>query len=101
MLMANAVDELAKKTTGKKSIAMEAFARGLRMLPTIIADNGGYDSSDLVAQLRAAHYHGNSASGLDMVNGTVGDMSKLRIMDSFKVKQQVLLSGAEAAGSIR
>jgi len=100
MLMALAVDELAKNTKGKKAIAMEAFARALRMIPTIIADNGGYDSSDLVAQLRAEHYKGNKTAGLDMTNGTVGDVAKLRIVESFKVKQQVLLSATEAAEMI-
>jgi T-complex protein 1 subunit beta len=100
VLMANAVDELAKNTKGKQAIAMEAYARAMRMLPTIIADNGGYDSSELVSQLRAEHYRGNKTMGLDMVNGIIGDMAKLRVVDSFKVKQQVLLSGTEAAEMI-
>jgi hypothetical protein len=30
---------------GKKSLAMEAFARALRQLPTTIADNAGLDSA--------------------------------------------------------
>ena len=30
---------------------MEAFARALRQLPTIIADNAGLDSSELVTQV--------------------------------------------------
>jgi len=33
-------------------------------LPTIIADNGGYDSADLVAKLRAAHTDGKATNGL-------------------------------------
>jgi T-complex protein 1 subunit beta len=33
----------------------------------------------------------------DMTNGTVGDVAKLGITESFKVKSQVLLSAAEAA----
>lgn len=37
---------------------MEAYARALRQLPTIIADNGGYDGSDLISSLRAAHAQG-------------------------------------------
>jgi T-complex protein 1 subunit beta len=36
----------------------------LRQLPTILADNAGYDSADLVAKLRAAHYEGNATIGL-------------------------------------
>eukprot|EP01118_Nematostelium_gracile_P017301 TRINITY_DN734_c0_g1_i1.p1 TRINITY_DN734_c0_g1~~TRINITY_DN734_c0_g1_i1.p1 ORF type:complete len:546 (-),score=177.48 TRINITY_DN734_c0_g1_i1:50-1510(-) len=100
MLMANAVDEESKKTRGKRAIAMEAFARALRMLPTYIADNGGYDSSELVAQLRAEHFQGKNSMGLDMSSGVIADMSTLRVVDSFKVKQQMLLSAAEAAEMI-
>ena len=33
-------------------------------LPTAIADNAGYDSSELVANLRAAHAKGNNTAGL-------------------------------------
>jgi T-complex protein 1 subunit beta len=100
MLMAKAVDELAKRTPGKKAIAIEAFARALRMIPTIIADNAGYDSSELVAQLRAQHYNGNTTAGLDMVKGEIGDVFALGITESFKVKSQVLRSAAEAAEMI-
>ncbi len=64
MLMANAVQELASKTPGKESIAVEAFAKALRQLPTIIADNAGYDSSELVSQLRALHSEGKVTMGL-------------------------------------
>ena len=35
-----------------------------------------------------------------MEAGTIGDMSSLGITESFKVKQQVLVSGAEAAEMI-
>lgn len=64
MLMAKAVDDVAAKTAGKKALAVEAFARALRKLPTYLADNGGFDSSELVSQLRAAHNEGKSTCGL-------------------------------------
>ncbi|XP_030070367.1 T-complex protein 1 subunit beta [Microcaecilia unicolor] len=97
MLMANAVTELANRTPGKESVAMDSFAKALRTLPIIIADNAGYDSADLISQLRAAHSEGKSTYGLDMQNGTIGDMACLGITESFLVKRQVLLSAAEAA----
>lgn len=100
MLMAQAVSELAHKTPGKESIAMEAFAKALRKLPTIIADNAGYDSSDLVAQLRAMHAEGNKIAGLNMDEGKVDDVQKLGITESFHLKRQVLLSASEAAEMI-
>lgn len=99
-LMAHAVDELAKKTAGKHALAVEAFARALRALPGIIASNAGYDSSDLVAQLRAAHAAGNTTAGLDMDHGRVGDMRSLGITESYKLKRQMVASAVEGAEMI-
>lgn len=64
MLMSVAVEDAAKTVKGKKALAVEAFARALRQIPTILADNAGYDSSDLVTRLRAAHYEGKADAGL-------------------------------------
>jgi len=100
VLMSKAVDELAAVTPGKKAIAMESFARALRQIPTILADNAGYDSSELVSQLRAAHYEGKNTYGLDMYNGKVACMRELGITESLKLKRQVLLSASEAAEMI-
>lgn len=99
-LMAKAVEEAAAKTAGKKALAVESFARALRKIPTIIADNAGYDSSDLVAKLRAAHHQGRTTSGLDMKNGDIGDMEELGVTESYRVKSQVVLSASEAAEMI-
>lgn len=100
MLMANAVSQLAAKTPGKEAVAMEAFAKSLRQLPTVIADNAGYDSAQLVSELRAAHSEGKDMYGLNMEEGKIDDLSKLGITESFLVKRQVLLSAAEAAEMI-
>lgn len=99
-LMAHAVDEVAKTTSGKKALAVEGFARALRSLPEIIASNAGYDSSELVAQLRAAHAAGNSTAGLDMDKGCIGNVRELGITESFKLKRQMLASAVEGAEMI-
>ena len=98
--MARAVDEAAASTAGKAALAMGAFARALRQLPSIVADNGGYDSAELVTQLRAAHAEGRTTAGLDMAKGAVGDMAELGITESLKSKMSVLNSAAEAAEMI-
>jgi len=99
-LMAKVVDELAQRTPGKKALAMEAFARALRQIPTIICDNAGFDAAELVSQLRAAHAAGDKLAGIDVRTGIVGNMVDLGITESFKVKLQVLLSASEAAEMI-
>ena len=100
VLMAQAVDRAVEATPGKKALAMSAFARALRQLPAIVADNGGYDSAELVTQLRAAHAKGKSTYGLNMQAGCIGDMKELGVMESYKSKLQVLLSASEAAEMI-
>lgn len=100
MLMANAVNQLAAKTPGKESMAIESFAHALRQLPTIIADNAGYDSAELISQLRAGHTAGYNTSGLDMTNNAIGNMQELGITESYKVKHHVLIAASEAAEMI-
>ncbi len=100
MLMAHAVDAHVPHVAGKQMLAVEAFARALRQMPTILADNGGYDSCDLVTQLRALHAQGFKSAGLDMYKGTTGDMAELGIVEALKLKRQVLISASEAAEMI-
>jgi T-complex protein 1 subunit beta len=101
--MAEKVDELAKVTPGKKALAIESFARALRSIPKILADNGGYDSAELVSQLRAAQVQGAANPGLNMSNGTIGDMEQLGVTESYRSKNQSLTSAtgeAAFAGSV-
>jgi len=100
MLMAKAVEELAAKTAGKEARAMESFATALRQLPSIIAENGGYDSAQLTSELKAAHNSGKNTVGLNMYEGEIGCMSELGITESFSVKRQVLVQASEAAEMI-
>ncbi|SCU97405.1 LAMI_0F09956g1_1 [Lachancea mirantina] len=97
MIMSKAVDTAAQNVDGKKSLAVEAFARALRQLPTILADNAGFDSSELVAKLRSSIYNGMTTSGLDLNNGSIADMRELGIVESYKLKKAVVSSASEAA----
>jgi T-complex protein 1 subunit beta len=56
---------------GKKSHAIDAFSRDVQAIPTIIADNVGLDSSELISQLRAGHQKENSATRIDVISGSV------------------------------
>merc|ERR1712054_669683 len=94
------IDEASKTVSGKQVLAMEAYARALRAMPMHIADNAGYDSSELIAELRAKHFEGKHTFGLQMDNGTIADMQQLGICEAYKVKSQVVLSSSEAAEMI-
>ncbi|TMS35239.1 hypothetical protein L596_002684 [Steinernema carpocapsae] len=100
ILMSAAVMIESQKVAGKEAIAMEAFARALAQLPTIICDNAGLDSAELVTQLRAEHANGNHRMGIDIVNGRVADVIELGVIESYNVKTCMISSAAEAAEQI-
>lgn len=99
MVMAKAVNQAGQNVAGKKAIAVDSFATALRQLPTILADNAGLDSSDLVARLREAIYKGMTSSGLDLLTpgGGIADMRDLGVIESYKLKKAVVSSASEAA----
>jgi len=97
--MAKAVEGAATKVEGKRQMAVVAFATALRQLPTILADNAGLDSGELVARLRKAQYDGMTTYGLDLrtSEGGITDMRELGVIESYKLKKAVVSSASEAA----
>lgn len=87
MRMSLAVDDLAKTMQGKAALAAEAFARALRALPTIICENGGYDSAEIVTNLRAEISSGNTTAGINMFGGKIGCMKEMGVTECFRVKE--------------
>lgn len=100
MRMALEVEQLALQEKGKEALAIEGFARALKQLPTIIADNAGLDSSELVSNLRNAVYNGSQNAGININEGSVGDMKELGVYECLRVKEQALLSACEATEMI-
>jgi T-complex protein 1 subunit beta len=100
MRMALEVDQLSLTEKGKESLAMEGFARALRAIPTIIADNAGLDSAEVVSNLKAVIHSGSNTAGININDGSVGDMKEMGVYECLKVKEQALLSACEATEMI-
>ncbi|CAI5440580.1 unnamed protein product [Caenorhabditis angaria] len=100
ILMSAAVAAEALKVGGKESLAVEAFGRALQQLPTIICDNAGLDSAELVTRLRAEHAQGNHRMGIDIEKGEITDVVALGVIESYNVKLCMVSSAAEATEQI-
>eukprot|EP00834_Sanchytrium_tribonematis_P002925 NODE_101_length_19951_cov_0.932501.p2 type:complete len:522 gc:universal NODE_101_length_19951_cov_0.932501:13362-14927(+) len=97
VLMAEAVDELARSTPGKVSFAITAFADALRSLPRTIAENAGLDGNDLLSKLQTAHVNGQTNFGINVYSNEVSSMDALGIVECFKAKKCVVVNASEAA----
>ena len=99
--MANAVMEAAATTPGKEAIAMEAFAKALSELPTAIAENGGFDSAQLVSELRALHKQNKSTMGLGETWFKNLCLEDLRTFIKFKIQGTDIPPGTRFAYTYR
>ncbi|MFA6333301.1 MAG: thermosome subunit alpha [Methanoregula sp.] len=82
---------------GRIQLAIEAFAKGLEIIPRTLAENAGLDPIDMIVAIRAAHEAGNRTFGLDVIAGKPVDMLKSGVVEPLKVKTQAISSAAEAA----
>ena len=71
--MAIECEKLAKSSKGKEGIAIEAYGKALRTLPTIIAENAGFDANELVHDLEI-ELQTRSDAGINIETGLIDSM---------------------------
>lgn len=60
----------AKAIQSKQQLIIAAFAQALEVVPRQLAENAGFDSNDIVNELRAAHAKGAAALAAAGLRGT-------------------------------
>lgn len=103
MACAESIEEAARSTEGKLQLPLEAFATALRAIPTILLDNGGFDSAETVSRLRAIHHSQQNTMcsfGVELETGTVADMKSCGVLESLWSKTHQIRSASEATEMI-
>jgi len=59
-----AIKDAAEQHGGRERLAMEAFARALEAIPSVLISNSGNDQLDCLLELRAQHRQGNASYGV-------------------------------------
>ncbi len=98
--VANKLRDWSKSLPGREQLAVEKFAEALEAIPIALAKNAGMNPIDTITQLRAKHNQGEKFAGIDINNSTVGDVSKIGIVEPLKVKEQIFKSATETANMI-
>lgn len=76
--MAIACEQHAKTVKGKQALAIESYAKALRQLPIIIAQNAGFDANELIHDLQIELSERPDA-GINVDTGLVDSMETLSI----------------------
>jgi thermosome len=90
----------AQSLSGREQLAVEKFAEALESIPIALARNAGMNPIDAITQLRSKQSAGANWTGIDVINGVVGDMQKSEVVEPIKVKEQVIKSATETANMI-
>lgn len=87
----------AKTIASKHQMIVSAFARALEYIPKQVAENAGFDSTDILNQLRSRHAKGEQWVGVDVDNEGVCNTVDSFVWEPTLVKQQALSAACEAA----
>jgi thermosome len=99
--IAKRLETFANKVGGREQLAIEAFAESLRVIPKTLAENGGHDPIDIIADLNKDHSGEDGLwFGVDVEKGKSSDMMKAGVIEPARVKSQAIRSAAEAAQMI-
>mmetsp|Transcript_30050 Transcript_30050/g.64389 ORF Transcript_30050/g.64389 Transcript_30050/m.64389 type:complete len:568 (-) Transcript_30050:44-1747(-) len=97
------LDKLANQHPGLEQYAIRAFAKSLECVAQTLAENAGWDSVQVLSDMRAAHANGNTDVGVDVENNpgsTSMKSSNGGVYDLVYVKRSALKLGIEAATTI-
>lgn len=98
--------EIAKRLreqefSNKIQLVVEVFSNALETIPTILSQNGGFDSAKLVTELRNVHKKKEGIwYGIDMENGTVSDMLNNGIIEPAALLSSILTCACDSAEMI-
>ncbi|MEM2785399.1 MAG: thermosome subunit alpha, partial [Candidatus Nitrosotenuis sp.] len=90
----------AQSLSGREQLAVEKFAEALEAIPISLARNAGMNPIDAITQLRAKQSAGEKYTGVDVINGSIGNIEKIDVLEPVRVKEQVIKSATETANMI-
>ena len=90
----------ARSIPGKNQLFINAFARALEVIPRQLADNAGFDATDVLNKLRQKHALKDNSGincGIDVNTGGVVDTYAAYVWEPALVKINAVTAASEAA----
>ena len=78
--------EFGRKQTGLDQYAIAKFAEALEVVPRMLAETSGFNATDVVSAVQAAHSSGDVLVGVDVQNGSPKDLTQESVYDLYETK---------------
>lgn len=89
--------QYARTIRSKVQLVISSFAKSLEIIPRQLSENAGFDSTDIVNELRARHAKGDRWAGVDIDNEATCDTYERFVWEPVLVKQNAIAAAVEAA----
>ena len=102
MIVSRHLKEYSRTVEGKAQIIVAAFARALELIPSQLADNAGFDSTDILNHLRQKHAQHEAGStpcwwGVDIAKESICNTFDSGVWEPAASKVNSFASATEAA----
>eukprot|EP01027_Heterolobosea_sp_BB2_P025272 GEZU01038781.1.p1 GENE.GEZU01038781.1~~GEZU01038781.1.p1 ORF type:complete len:572 (-),score=215.95 GEZU01038781.1:179-1894(-) len=89
--------EHSRTIHGKAQLIINAYARALEVIPRQLAENAGFDSTDILNKLRQKHATGGKWYGVDINNEDITDTFEAFVWEPTLIKRNAIGAATEAA----
>jgi len=92
--------EHSRTIHGKQQLIINSYAKALEIIPRQVADNAGFDSTDILNKLRQQHAQGSKWYGVDIRSEGICDTFDSFVWEPALVKLNSFTAATEAANLI-
>jgi T-complex protein 1 subunit eta len=85
----------SRTIAGKQQLVINAFAKALEVVPRMISQNAGFDSTDILNKLRQKHAAGGKYFGVDIMNDGICDTHETFVWEPANIKQNAISIAVE------
>ena len=89
--------EWSNTLSGREQLAARKYAEALESIPLTLAENAGFDTLDIQAELREKHGAGKIWYGVDVLGSGVQDLYNKGVIEPASVKEQIIKSATECS----
>jgi len=97
MEISNHLNEYSSKIAGKGQLIIKGYAKAFEAIPRQLAQNAGFDATDILSLLRKKHFEGGKYFGVDLTNESICDCNATFVWEPSIIKLNCIEAATEAA----
>jgi len=98
--LARRLQIVADSTPGLEQYAISKFAEAFEVVAKTLGENSGFNATEIISNLYAAHAKGNTNAGVDVESGEVIDAAQAGILDLLTTKANAIRLASSTAVTI-